>query len=47
MTARYVLHRGDTITSTGPFTLVLMSVEGTWRIVHDQSAEDAGEDTEG
>ena len=39
-TARYVLTRADSITSTGPFTLVLMRVEGSWRIVHDQSAAD-------
>lgn len=41
-TARYVLEREGTITSTGPFTLVLLNVEGAWLIVHDQSAEDAG-----
>lgn len=40
VTARYVLQRGETITSTGPFTLVLMNVEGAWKIVHDQSAAD-------
>jgi len=40
VTARYVLFRGDETTSTGPFTLILMRVEGTWRIVHDQSAAD-------
>lgn len=39
-TARYVLSRGDSITSTGPFTLVMMRVEGVWKIVHDQSAAD-------
>ncbi|MDX1395334.1 MAG: nuclear transport factor 2 family protein [Gemmatimonadota bacterium] len=39
-TARYVLTAGGRITSTGPFTLVLMRVEGTWVIVHDQSAAD-------
>lgn len=39
-TARYVLSRGDSITSTGPFTLVLMRVEGAWTIVHDHSAAD-------
>jgi len=39
-TARYVLTRGDSITSTGPFTLVVMRVEGAWKIVHDQSAAD-------
>jgi beta-aspartyl-peptidase (threonine type) len=39
-TARYVLTRDGEITSTGPFTLVMMRAEGTWRIVHDQSAAD-------
>ncbi|MFV1988879.1 MAG: DUF4440 domain-containing protein [Gemmatimonadota bacterium] len=39
-TARYVLTRDGEVTSTGPFTLVLMRAEGTWRIVHDQSAAD-------
>lgn len=41
-TARYVLEREGTVTSTGPFTLVLLNVEGAWLIVHDQSAEDGG-----
>ena len=41
-TARYLLERGGVITSAGPFTLVLLNVEGAWRIVHDQSAEDPG-----
>lgn len=39
-TARYVLFREGVITSTGPFTLVLMRVEGAWKIIHDQSAAD-------
>jgi len=39
-TARYVLHRAGQITSTGPFTLVLVNVEGSWKITHDQSASD-------
>jgi uncharacterized protein (TIGR02246 family) len=39
-TARYVLTRDGETTSTGPFTLVMMRVEGTWEIVHDQSAAD-------
>lgn len=39
-TARYVLHRGGETISTGPFTLVLMQVEGVWKIIHDQSASD-------
>ncbi|MDE2661844.1 MAG: nuclear transport factor 2 family protein [Gemmatimonadota bacterium] len=41
-TARYVLEREGTVTSTGPFTLVLLNLEGAWLIVHDQSAEDGG-----
>jgi uncharacterized protein (TIGR02246 family) len=39
-TARYVLSRDGETTSTGPFTLVLLRVEGNWMIVHDQSAAD-------
>ncbi len=39
-TARYVLEREGMVTSMGPFTLVLLNVEGAWLIVHDQSAED-------
>lgn len=39
-TARYVLYRNGETTSTGPFTLVLLRVEGNWMIVHDQSAAD-------
>ena len=42
-TARYVLEREGMVTSTGPFTLVLLNVEGAWLIVHDQSAEDPGD----
>lgn len=40
VTARYVLFRDGETTTTGPFTLVMMRVEGSWRIVHDQSAAD-------
>ncbi len=39
-TARYVLSRDGETTSTGPFTLVLLRVEGAWKIIHDQSAQD-------
>ena len=42
-TARYVLERDGMVTSTGPFTLVLLNVEGAWLIVHDQSAADPGD----
>jgi len=37
-TSRWVLFRGDSVTATGPFTLVLRRVEGAWRIVHDHSS---------
>lgn len=35
---RYVLHRADSVTSTGIFTLVLQESEGEWMIVHDHSS---------
>jgi beta-aspartyl-peptidase (threonine type) len=38
-TARYVLFQGDSVTSTGVFTLVVERTPEGWRIVHDQSAE--------
>jgi ketosteroid isomerase-like protein len=38
-TARYVLFQGDSITSTGIFTLVLEQTPEGWRIVHDHSSE--------
>ncbi len=37
-TSRWVLFRGDSVTATGPFTLVLRRVEGEWRIIHDHSS---------
>lgn len=47
-TARYVLGREGTITSTGLFTLVLVRVEGRWKILHDHtSAEPGGGEPEG
>jgi ketosteroid isomerase-like protein len=39
-TARYVLSRGDSITSSGPFTLVLRRTGTTWRIIHDHTSRD-------
>ena len=39
-TARYVLFRGDSVTSSGPFTLILRHVRGQWKIVHDQTSRD-------
>ncbi len=40
-TARYVLFDGDSITSTGMFTLVLRAKREGWRIAHDHSAADS------
>lgn len=45
-TARYVLHREGVTTSTGPFTLVLVRIEGAWKIIHDQSAADPPQEPE-
>lgn len=39
-TARYVLHRGDTVTASGPFTLVLRHTSRGWKIIHDHSSAD-------
>lgn len=38
-TARYVLFQGDSVNSTGVFTLVVERTPEGWRIIHDQSAE--------
>lgn len=39
-TARYILYRDDTITASGPFTLVLRHTSGGWKIIHDHSSSD-------
>lgn len=39
-TARYVLHRGDSVTSSGPFTLVLYRSPEGWKILHDHTSSD-------
>ncbi|MGH7662869.1 MAG: YybH family protein [Gemmatimonadaceae bacterium] len=36
--AYYVLARGDSVTSRGPTSLILLKTDGTWRIVHDHSS---------
>jgi uncharacterized protein (TIGR02246 family) len=36
-TARYVLTRGDSVTATGPFTVVLRRQSEGWRMVHDHT----------
>ncbi len=37
-TARYVLFDEDSVTATGPFTLVLQRRPEGWRIIHDHSS---------
>lgn len=39
-TARFVLFRGDSITASGPFTLILRRSERGWKIVHDHTSRD-------
>ena len=39
-TARFVLFRGDSVTASGPFTLVMRRIEGEWKIIHDQTGTD-------
>ncbi len=36
-TARYVLSRGDSVTATGPFTVVLRRQREGWRMIHDHT----------
>ncbi|HKK07331.1 MAG TPA: AtzH-like domain-containing protein [Gemmatimonadota bacterium] len=37
-TARWTLARGDSVTASGPFSLVLRRMEGDWKIIHDHSS---------
>ena len=39
-TARFVLFRDDSVTASGPFTLVLERFGGEWKIVHDHTSTD-------
>ena len=39
-TARFALRRGDSVTASGPFTLVLRRQGGRWRILHDHTSAD-------
>jgi ketosteroid isomerase-like protein len=39
-TARFVLFRGDSVTASGPFTLVMKRIEGEWKVIHDQTGND-------
>jgi uncharacterized protein (TIGR02246 family) len=38
LVATYVLSRGDSVTATGPTSLVLKKVGGRWKIAHDHSS---------
>ena len=40
VTARFILKRGDSITASGPFTLVMEQRPAGWRILHDHSSSD-------
>ena len=40
VTARFILQRGDSVTASGPFTLVMEQRPAGWRILHDHSSSD-------
>jgi uncharacterized protein (TIGR02246 family) len=40
VTARYVLQRGDSVSASGPFTLVMERRPEGWKILHDHSSSD-------
>ena len=39
-TARFALHRGDSLTASGPFTLILQKRGTRWLILHDHTSAD-------
>jgi ketosteroid isomerase-like protein len=39
-TARFALHRGDSLVGSGPFTLVLERQDRRWLILHDHTSAD-------
>lgn len=39
-TARFVLFRADSVTASGPFTLVLERRGAEWKILHDHTSRD-------
>jgi len=39
-TARFALHRGDSVVASGPFTVVLERRDGRWLILHDHTSSD-------
>jgi beta-aspartyl-peptidase (threonine type) len=40
VTSRYVLLRRDSVTSSGPFTLIVQRRPGGWKIIHDHTSSD-------
>ncbi len=39
-TARFMLRHGDTVTASGPFTLILQKRGERWQILHDHTSAD-------
>jgi len=39
-TARFQLHRGDSLVASGPFTLILQKRGDRWQILHDHTSAD-------
>jgi len=39
-TARFALHRRDSVVGSGPFTLILEKRGGRWYIIHDHTTAD-------
>jgi ketosteroid isomerase-like protein len=39
-TARFALHRGDSLVASGPFTLILQRQGSRWLILHDHTSAD-------
>ena len=39
-TARFALRRGDSVTASGPFTLLLQKRGDRWQILHDHTSSD-------
>ncbi len=40
VTARFILHRGDSTTASGPFTVVMERRADGWKILHDHTSTD-------
>jgi ketosteroid isomerase-like protein len=40
VTARFILHRGDSTTASGPFSIVMERRTDGWKILHDHTSSD-------